>query len=120
MTHAMTNQAAEAPALSEPSSDARTLGMVAWLLAIFTGFLGPLILFLIKKEEDGFVRFHAGQALFLNLLAIPLAVVTLGLFAILLLVVDIIWLIKAYKGEWALLPVVGKWAWPKSMGPPPA
>ena len=41
----------------------KTMGMVAYILAIFTSWIGPLILFLVKKDQSKFVAFHAMQAL---------------------------------------------------------
>ena len=47
----------------EVSKDARNMAMLCHLLAIFTGFLGPLIIWLIKKDEDPFVDEHGKEAL---------------------------------------------------------
>ena len=50
-----------APAPGEPqlvgpeTSDAKTMAMLCHLLAIFTGFIVPLIIWLIKKDESRFV-----------------------------------------------------------------
>ncbi len=116
----MTNETTQPTNLPEATADERTMGMVVWLLAIFTAFIGPMIIYFIKKDQSKFIGFHAGQAMFLNLIGLVLAIITCGLFGIVLLVVDIIWLIKANKGEWALLPVIGNWAWPKELGEPPS
>jgi len=45
-----------------PSQDERTLAMLAHILQLFTGFVGPLVIFIIKRESR-FVAFHAAQAL---------------------------------------------------------
>jgi uncharacterized Tic20 family protein len=47
----------------EVSKDARTWAMLCHLLAIFTGFIAPLIIWLVKKEEDPFVNEHGKEAL---------------------------------------------------------
>jgi hypothetical protein len=52
--------AAQAP------KDARTWAMIAHLAA-FVGFVGPLIVWLVKREESRFVAFHAKQALWLHI-----------------------------------------------------
>ena len=39
------------------------MAMLAHLLGILTGFLGPLILYLVKKDESPYVRDQAAQAL---------------------------------------------------------
>ena len=43
--------------------DDKTFGMLAHLLGIFTGFLGPLVIWLIKKEESPFVDDQGKEAL---------------------------------------------------------
>jgi len=44
-------------------SDEKTMGMLCHLLAIFTGFLGPLIIWLIKKDDSPFVNDQGKEAL---------------------------------------------------------
>jgi len=45
------------------SSDDRTMGMLCHLLAIFTGFIGPLVLWLVKKDSSPYVAYHGREAL---------------------------------------------------------
>lgn len=58
-----------ATATSTPASttatanDDKTMGLVAHILMIFTWWLGPLILWIIKKEQKGFAEHHAREAL---------------------------------------------------------
>jgi hypothetical protein len=47
---------------SIPSPDERTMAMLAELLQLFSWMIGPLILFLVKRDS-AFVRFHALQAM---------------------------------------------------------
>lgn len=47
----------------ETNKDARTMGMLAHLLGIFTSFVGPLIIWLIKKDEFPFVDDQGKEAL---------------------------------------------------------
>ena len=47
----------------EVSKDARTMAMLAHLLGAVTGFLGPLIIWIIKKDEDPFVADQSREAL---------------------------------------------------------
>ena len=110
------------PQLPSPSKDARTMAMLAHLLCLFTGFIGPLIIYLIKKDEDRFVAFHSLQALYWEL-AICVCVFVSFILSIILccfalpgmavaiagLVFNIILLTKANNGEWAEYPVVGGW-----------
>ncbi len=93
------------------ADDENILSMLAHLLGLFTGFIGPLVLFLIKKDEKGGkVYKNAAHALnfqlsliiysiisgllVLVIIGIPL-VIALGIFA---LVVQIIAAIRAYEG----------------------
>ena len=46
-----------------PDQDSKTIAMLAHLLSIFTGFIGPLIIWLIKKDSSPFVGDQAKEAL---------------------------------------------------------
>jgi uncharacterized Tic20 family protein len=94
----------------QPSREARQMAMLAHLLAIFTSFIGPLVIYLVKSEEDRFVAFHSRQALYFELLAIPLAVITCGIWGVVVLIYNIIACIRANDGEWYEYPIVGEWA----------
>jgi hypothetical protein len=57
------------------SKDDRTLAMIGHLLGL-VGFLGPLILFLVKKEgASKFVLFHIKQSLFYQLAVLVVMIV---------------------------------------------
>jgi len=60
-----------------PTKDECTIAMLAHLLQLFTGFIGPLALLVVKRDSR-FVVFHALQALLLQI-----ALVILGLFTVL-------------------------------------
>lgn len=47
----------------ESNKDARTMAMLCHLLAIFTSFLGPLIIWLVKKDEYSYVDEQGKEAL---------------------------------------------------------
>ena len=51
------------PGSKEINKDARNFAMLAHLLAIFTSFLGPLIIWLVKKDEHPFVDEQGKEAL---------------------------------------------------------
>jgi hypothetical protein len=63
------------------SKDDRTWGMIAHLSALagfvvpFGSVIGPLVVFLIKKDQSPFVAFHAKQCLWLQIFAVIVAVV---------------------------------------------
>jgi hypothetical protein len=48
---------------AETSQDAKNLAMLCHLLGLLTSFLGPLILWLIKKDEQPFVDEQGKEAL---------------------------------------------------------
>ncbi len=102
-----------------PSKDDCNMAMLAHLLAIVTGFVAPLIIWLIKKDESPFIDDQGKEALnfqitliFAYLAVIVLSCVTLGLASPLifvLFVVDVIFCIMAgvaaSKGEHYKYPV---------------
>ncbi|MHC4987760.1 MAG: DUF4870 domain-containing protein [Planctomycetota bacterium] len=55
-----TQQPPEATVISQ---DSKNMGMLCHLLGLFTSFIGPLILWLIKKDEDTFVDDQGKEAL---------------------------------------------------------
>jgi uncharacterized Tic20 family protein len=62
-TMAPMSDAAGAMNSGEPTSEERTLGMLAHLLGIFTWFIGPLIIWLVKKDSSSFVDDQGKEAL---------------------------------------------------------
>jgi uncharacterized protein len=47
--------------------DDRLMAMLSYLLTVVTGLLAPLIIYLIKMNESGYVRYHAAQSLNLSI-----------------------------------------------------
>jgi len=102
------------------SPDDKTLAMLAYILGIFTGFLGPLVLWLVKKDQSKFVAFHSLQALLLHavvtigyiissvLFIVFVGFLTMPVFGLLGLVFSIIAGLAANRGEWYDIPVIGK------------
>ncbi|HEX5290278.1 MAG TPA: DUF4870 domain-containing protein [Streptosporangiaceae bacterium] len=62
-----------------PVSDDRTWVMLGYLLTIVGGFISPLVVYLVKKDQSPFVRHHAAQGL--NL-ALTWAMYSIGLFVL--------------------------------------
>jgi len=62
----------------ESSKDARMWAMLCHLLAIFTGFIAPLIIWLVKKDEDPFVDNQGKEALNFQI-TVAIAMVVSGL-----------------------------------------
>ncbi len=101
----------------EVSKDARTWAMLCHLLAIFTGFIAPLVIWLIKKDEDPFVDSHGKEALNFQITVVIamfasglLTFICVGFFlGVAVWVVDLIFCIiatmKANSGELYRYPV---------------
>ena len=97
--------------------DDTTLAMLAHLLGIFTWVIGPLVLYLVKKDESPFVRHHAAEALnfqitvTLALIAsVFLILVLVGLLLLIMvpigaLVFEIVASVRAYRGDWYRYPI---------------
>jgi uncharacterized Tic20 family protein len=54
---------AEEYPLSAPTSDEKTMSALAHGLPIVCGFIGPLIIFLVKKDESQFVAENSKESL---------------------------------------------------------
>ena len=106
--------------LPEPDKSERDLAMVTHLVALLTGFIFPLVIYLIKKDESVYLRHHAAESLNLQItvilafiLIIPIAFLTCGIGLLLMfpvaigsIVVSIIACIAASRGEWYHFPAV--------------
>ena len=106
-----------------PTQDERTMGMLIHLLALLTGFIGCLILWLVKKDTSQFIDHHGKEAvnfqitLFIVSMAsvviggvITLATAGIGLIIVVplmavifigALVMEILSCVKANRGEWS-------------------
>jgi uncharacterized Tic20 family protein len=102
---------------AEVSKDEKNMAMLCHLLAIFTGFLGPLIIWLIKKEDSKFVDDQGKEALNFQLsvliaiiISSVLTVICIGAIMLMAVwIVDIVFCImaavKTSKGEAYRYPV---------------
>ncbi|MCK4277429.1 MAG: DUF4870 domain-containing protein [Phycisphaerae bacterium] len=70
--------AAPVPTPPPPKRDT-TFGWVAHLLMLFTWFIGPLVIWLVKKDEDKYAAFHAKQSL---CWVVAVSIVMLGIYSI--------------------------------------
>ena len=132
------------PGLYEPTHDERTFALLVYVLGIFSGFLAPLIFFIVKRDSK-YVSFHALQSLAWHIIYFAVffgAMIVLfisifvsvglsstnnakpplaffGLFgfvwligiggALFNMVLGIVYAVKANKGEWAPMPLIGNW-----------
>jgi uncharacterized Tic20 family protein len=114
------------------------MAMLAHLLQIFSSFIGPLVIYLVKKDQSKFVAYHALQCLAWHVgymvfmfvgvfLTIALTIATgahgshgfpiffiffwmlaVGM-GLLNMVLSIVYAIKSYNGEWSGYPIIGNW-----------
>ncbi|MBX3742399.1 MAG: DUF4870 domain-containing protein [Akkermansiaceae bacterium] len=103
--------------------DERNMAMLCHLLSILTGFIGPLILWLVKKDESPFINHHGREALNFQItvflaylvlfgLTLVLMFVFIGVFLVpflfalplLALVAEIMACMAANRGEWHRYP----------------
>ncbi len=91
-----------------PTSDEKTMAILSHVLTLVAGFIAPLIIYLIKKDESTFVREHAKESLNFQITAfiimIGLAITIIGILliwvvGILALVFVILATIKASEGK---------------------
>ena len=89
----------EAP-LIPPTSDEKTMALLAHVLTFVFPLLAPLVIYLIKKDESDFVRYHSRESLnFQITLIIVCIILVLTIVGILLLwivgIIDVIFVIIA-------------------------
>jgi uncharacterized Tic20 family protein len=111
--------AQEAPAgqTQEVSQNAKNMAMLCHLLGFFTSFIGPLIIWLLKKDEDSFIDQQGKEALNFQI-AIVIASFVAGLLSFLCIgfllfpviaILDLVFVIMACiassKGEAYRYPV---------------
>lgn len=102
--------------------DDRVMAMLAHLLAILTSFVGPLVIYLAKKDTSRFVAFHALQALYFSIALIIASIIAsismlfivgfclVPLLGIGALIYMILIAVKASEGKWEKYWLVGDWA----------
>jgi uncharacterized Tic20 family protein len=95
----------------------RSLATFVHVLAIFFGFLGPLIVYLVSRDRDPFVRHHASEALNFSITLLIGYVVCFVLVFVLIgfLLLPVLWItsvvlhvmaaMAANRGEWYRYPL---------------
>ncbi len=90
------------------TSDEKTLGLLAHIITFISAFIGPLIIYLLKKDDSAFVASHAKESLnfqiTMALATIVLIISIVGLFllwlvGLIVLVLVIVATIKASEGK---------------------
>src|SRR5690625_5131 len=100
------------------SSDDRLLATLIYVTSFFTTIIGPLLIWLIKREESTFIDFHGKE--YLNFIisftvyGIVAGISILIVIGILLIpavaiggvILTIVAAVKAYQGEWYRIPLI--------------
>lgn len=102
----------------EPKKDEKLFAAAIYAISYFTAFIGPIVIWVLKKDESSFVDFHGRQ--YLNflfsyivyftiaaiLIIILIGLVFVWLLGILQLVFTIVAAIKAFEGKEYEIPFV--------------
>jgi hypothetical protein len=100
------------------SNNERMLAAAIYVTSFFSALIGPLIIWLIKKDESDFVDFHGKEYLnfFISysvyvivasiLMVVLIGFILLPIIGIMVFVLTIIGAVKAYEGEIYRLPFV--------------
>lgn len=98
-------------------SEPKSMATLAQVLGIVTGFLGPLIIYLVSGDKDRFVKHHSAEALNFQLTVLIAYLVSFVLMLVLVgfLLFFVVWVlaivwgiqaaIAANRGEWYRYPI---------------
>ena len=76
--------------LFAPTSDEKTMALLSHVLTLVAGFIAPLVIYLIKKEESSFVTAHAKESLNFQITVLILLIIS-GVLMIILIGILLIW-----------------------------
>ncbi|MGM8366013.1 DUF4870 domain-containing protein [Virgibacillus sp. W0181] len=100
-----------------PSNDERMIAMLLYLVSFFVPVLGPLVIWLVKREDSEFIDYHGKEYFnfFISftiysiistiLILVLVGILLLIIVGILLFIFTIIALVKAYNGERYRIPL---------------
>ena len=97
----------QTPAIA-PTPDEKTMGILSHILCLVGGFIAPLIIFLIKKDDSAYVKAQSQESLnfqitlliiYIILIVTVIGILLIWVVAILDLVFIIIATIKASEGK---------------------
>ena len=86
----------EEPSVYTPTSDEKTMALLSHLLAIFFGFIPPLVIWLIKKDESKFVSEHAKESLNFQI-TLAIATIISAILIFILIGIFLIWAIQLVR-----------------------
>ncbi|HFA51993.1 MAG TPA: DUF4870 domain-containing protein [Bacteroidetes bacterium] len=68
----------------DPTQDEKTMALLSHVLTLVVGFIAPLVIYLVKKDESEFVKAHAIESLNFQ---ISLFIYFMGCFALMLVII---------------------------------
>lgn len=101
----------------QPSDDERLMAVLIYVTGLFTTFIGPLIIWLLKRDDSRFVdiagknyinyilSYMIWSAIGLITLLLLIGFVILPVLGLLSFIFHIVAIVKAYKGEDYLIPL---------------
>ncbi len=104
--------------MPKPSQDERMFAALIYGISFFTAFIGPLIIWLLKKDESEYIDYHGKEYLnFLisytvySIISVVLMILLVGFLLIwivgaLAFIFTIIAAVKAYEGTEYRIPLV--------------
>lgn len=82
----------EAQPIVPPTSDEKTMSILSHILTLVAGFIAPLIIYLVKKDESKFITEHAKESLNFQI-TVMIAYVVLAITIIGLALIWIVWIL---------------------------
>lgn len=76
--------------VTTPTSDEKTMAILSHILCLVAGFLAPLIIYFIKKDESAYVREHAKESLNFQITMIILYIIS-AILVLILIGILLIW-----------------------------
>jgi uncharacterized Tic20 family protein len=101
-----------------PQSEERLLAAAIYVISFFTAFIGPLAIWLLKKDDSSYIDYHGREYMnfFISytvytLVSAILIIVLIGAFMLWILgiaaaVFTIVGAIKAYEGKEYRIPLI--------------
>jgi len=101
-----------------PSQEERVLAAILYVASFFTIFIGPLIIWLIKKNDSAFIDYHGKEyfnflisytvytVVSIILMIVLIGILTIWLVGVYVFVFTIIAAVKAYEGDTYRIPFV--------------
>lgn len=101
-----------------PSNEERLLATGIYVISFFTVFIGPLIIWLLKRNDSAFIDYHGKEyfnfiityaiygVISAILMLVLIGVLLLWVVGVLTVVFTIVGAIKAYQGEEYRIPFI--------------